>query len=157
MSAARGFFDNLRRMNREERTLIYYIFSNGCPGELPENVHINLDFLRRVSGMTPARTRKVVGQIRSLGFESYIREDRETEDRLGKHEMLVVEYNVLSGDYFDPGALLASRVIEFATEAYCEEHALEAFQRLDFHQLSKSTFERDTHSKELPGRKKRRR
>ena len=156
ISAARGFFNSLRRMNQEERTLVYHIFTNGCPGELPENVHINLDLLRRASGMSPARSRKIVGQIRSLGFESYVREDSETEGRLGKHEMLVVEYNVLSGDYFEPGALLASRVIGFATDAYCEQHALEAFQRLDFHQLSTSTFERDTHSKRRLRRKTKR-
>ncbi len=74
-----------------------------------------------------------------------MREDDETEGRLGKSEMLVVEYAVLSGDYCDPGALLASRIIELATDAYCEEHALEAFRRLDFHQLSTATFELDRH------------
>lgn len=147
MSAARGFFDNLRRMSEEERMLVYHIFAHGCPAELPENVHINIDLLRRFTGMTPARIRTVIGQVSSLGFNSYIREDKETEGRLGKDEMLVVEYSVLSGDYWDPGALLASRVIEFATDAYCEEHALEAFRRLDFHQLSTSTFERDKHTR----------
>jgi hypothetical protein len=133
-------------MNEEERMLMYHIFAHGCPAELPDNVHINLDLLRRLSGMTPARIRTVVGQVNSLGFNSYIRKDSETEGRLGRDEMLVVEYSVLSGDYWGPGALIASRVIELATDAYCEEHAVAAFRRLDFHQLSSSTFERDVHS-----------
>lgn len=62
-SAARSFFNNLRRMTEEERMLIYHIFAHGCPAELPDNVHINIDLLRRFSGMTPGRIRSVIGQV----------------------------------------------------------------------------------------------
>ena len=127
---------------------MFNIFLHGCPAELPENIHINLDLLRRYTNLTPARIKKVMGQIASLGFESHLREDDETEGHLGKKDMLVVTFNILSAAYYhdiDLGTGIASSMIELATDAYCEEHGLEALRRLDFHQLASSTFEPDSH------------
>jgi hypothetical protein len=46
-SRARDFFNCLTRMTADEREVIITIFRNGCPSELPNNVHISLDLLRR--------------------------------------------------------------------------------------------------------------
>lgn len=145
---ASSFFDSLKRMTKEERHVIFNIFLHGCPAELSENIHVNIDLLRRCVGMTPARIKKVVGQIASLGFESHMREDDETEGHLGKKEMLVLTFNVLNSAYdedVDRGTAIANEMIELTTDAYCEEHGLEALHRLDFHQLASSTFEKDLH------------
>lgn len=145
---ARSFFESLKRMTQEERHVVFSVFLHGCPAELPENIHINIDLLRRYVGMTPGRIKKIMGQIASLGFSSYMREDDETDGHLGKNEMLVVTFAILSAGYDsdeDSGTGIANEMIELSTEAYCEEHGLEALHRLDFHQLASSTFEEDSH------------
>ena len=45
---------------------------------------------------------------------------------------------------------IAKSMIDLGTDAYCEEHGLEALHRLDFHQLASSTFEPDTHDATKP-------
>jgi TIR domain len=42
-----SFMQTLMRMTVEERRLVVYIFTNGCQTQLPDNIHINLDFVRR--------------------------------------------------------------------------------------------------------------
>lgn len=145
---AKSFFSALQRMTELEREVVFNVFLHGCPGELPENIHINLDLLRRYTNITPARIKRIMGQIASLGFESHLREDDETEGRLGKKEMLVVEFQVLSAEYYhetDMGTGIAHSMIETATDEYCEEHSIEVLRRLDFHNLATSTFEPDSH------------
>jgi hypothetical protein len=144
---ASSFFESLKRMTEEERHVVFNIFLNGCPAELPENIHINIDLLRRFTGMPPTRIKKIMAQIASLGFDSKMREDRETKGRLGKKEMLVVRFSILSTAYDgdDIGTEIANQMIQLTSEAYCEEHGLETLQRLDFHQLASSTFETHSH------------
>jgi hypothetical protein len=148
---ARSFFESLKRMTGEEREMVFNIFLHGCPAELPENIHMNIDLLRRYIGLTPARIKKIMGQIASLGFDSYVREDTETDGHLGKKEMLVVNFMILNAGYddeVDRGTEIANEMIRLASDAYCEEYALEALRRLDFHQLADSTFEEDSHDAE---------
>jgi hypothetical protein len=148
--AARSLYQSLEKMTLLERRVVCSVFMFGCPAELPENIHINLDLLRRETGVSVVRLKTVMGAVSSLGFTSYIREDDETEGRLGKNEMLVVEYVVLSSDYEpinETQTGFAYTMMTTAAETYCSEHGMEALLRLDFHQLGRSTYERHNHSR----------
>jgi hypothetical protein len=37
----------LMRMTVDERKLMAHVFTGGCPADLPEQIHINLDIVRR--------------------------------------------------------------------------------------------------------------
>lgn len=144
----RSFFEALQRMTRDERHVLFNIFIHGCPAELPDNIHINIDLLRRYAGIPPARIRKLMGQITSLGIDAEMREDDETEGGMGKKELLVVRFLIFSTEYDESkemGTAIANKMIQLTTDAYCEEHGLEALHRLDFHQLASSTFELHAH------------
>jgi hypothetical protein len=45
---AEEFVDSLERMSDEEKRLLTLVFQYGCPTELPDNIHIHADLLRRV-------------------------------------------------------------------------------------------------------------
>lgn len=140
---AHHFFLCLKRMSEDEKNLVFHFFNNACPAELPENMHVNIDLLRRITGFTPSRILRLFSGMKSLGFESYLRDDNETEGRVGNEkEMLVVTWN----DYtIEDSTEIAFATLHNAQNGYCEKHALETLQRLDFSQLSKATYEDDIH------------
>ena len=72
-AVAYHFFDYLRRMSDEERSTVISLFGFGCPGEMPENIHIHTDLLERHTGFTFERLKTTLDGINSLGFECYIR------------------------------------------------------------------------------------
>jgi hypothetical protein len=45
------FFETLKRMSPEERLIVVTLFAEGCPAELPDNLHMSLDLIRRITGM----------------------------------------------------------------------------------------------------------
>lgn len=144
-AAASNFFSSLKRMTDDERHLIFHFFLKACPAELPENVHINIDLLRRLSGVTPSKIKRLLGGLQSLGFFTMLGEGQETEGHLGRHEMLALEWHDMSVDGVGNATDVADAMIHGATSGYCELHAIEALKRLDFSQLAKVTAVEDDH------------
>jgi len=145
-TTAHSFLTSVKRMSKDERRLLFHFFKNSCPEELPKNVHISMDLLRRVSGFPPAKIRRLLGGLRSLGFSTTTRHDDETPpDELGSSEMLVLEWNDLSLSMLEHGTTIANAMIHGATLDYCEEHGLMAWERLDFSQLATATAVKDIH------------
>jgi hypothetical protein len=140
----RQFFGTLQRMNDVERQLMYNIFQHCCPAELPDNVHIDLDLLRRVSGMSVSRIKRVLAGVSSLGFECELRENDHEGDNIGKPQLILVlrwhSYSIHTGGNYTE---VAGEIIACATEGYCEEHSWDALRRLDFCQLATSTTDLD--------------
>jgi hypothetical protein len=143
-SAARAyhFFQSLQRMTEDEREIIFQSFINGCPGELPDNVHINLDLLRRITKFSPARIRRLMTGVSSLGFKIYYRTEHSHEGRIASNErLLVIEWHDMSTDYTVVGnaTLEANGVILGALQDLCETCSISALRRLDFSQLATVT------------------
>ena len=46
-----------------------------------------------------------------------------------------------------PALLVASAMVELATENYCDQHGAEFLQRLDFSQLASATHSTDSHKR----------
>ena len=141
---AQRFFQVLQRMNTEERDAILALIYHGCPGELPDNIHINVDLLRRVTGKSVARLKRLLGAIRSLGFDCVIRNSNEEDpclngERLGDNYIFEITWSSLSDDSGFPELDVAHEMVLCATEKYCEEHGIKFLDRLDFSQLSKAT------------------
>lgn len=136
----------LQRMSSEERDVIFSFFLHACPAELPENVHIDLDLLRRLSGLSPLRIKSVLGQLRSLGIFCSVREeDDASPQHLGHSELLVLEWHDMTEEGGNTTDLVAA-MIDGAIIGYCEEHGMEALRRLDFGQLAVVTATDDHHA-----------
>jgi len=140
------FLNVLRRMTDEERYVIFQFILHGCPAELPENIHINIDLLRRYTGFTVQKLKRILGNLQSLGFFTSFREDDDACDQhIGKSQMFVLEWNDMSVETGDNATDIACEMIIGAMTDYCEECGLQALQRLDFSQLASATKVNDEH------------
>ena len=153
-SQAWSFFQVLRRMNSDERDAVVSLIRFGCPSDLPGNLHINTDLLRRYTGKSVARLKRLLGGVRSLGFECSIRKGTEGEagvsgTTLGDYYLFYLRWFDLSGEEQFPALLVANEMIWGATEHYCEEHGTEFLERLDFSQLSSATASKESHEGEV--------
>lgn len=137
----------LQRMTSEEQELIFAIFLNACPAELPDNIHINIDLLRRISGFAPSKIKRTLGKLRSLGIYCSTREgkDHQIDEDLGTSELIVLEWHDMSVENSANITVIVDAMIHGATDGYCEKHAMEALHRLDFGQLATTTKEEDIH------------
>lgn len=145
--AAEHLLRVLQRMSEDERSLLYYFFRDACPAELPKNVHINIDLLRRVSGFPYNKIRRLLGGLSSLGFSTTTMAHEHPPGELGRSEMLVLEWNDFSFSGPESTTDIASAMIRGSGIGYCEEHGRMAWERLDFSQLASSTAVIDKHPK----------
>ncbi len=152
-SHAWSFMTVLQRMNDVERQVLFAAFRHGCPADLPNNIHIDTDLLRRCTGMPVTRLKRILGGLQSLGFSCTVRKGKNSASgrgkrrSLGNSEMFVIDWANLSvsNDSDFPGLVVAFEMVTGATEGYCEEHGLQALQRLDFSQLACATTTEDVH------------
>lgn len=79
-NVARSFMETLIRMTLDERRLLAHLFAEGCRTQLPDNVHINLDIVRRDLGFAPTDVLERLRAMTSLGFELEVRPDEEHGD-----------------------------------------------------------------------------
>lgn len=149
-SHAVSFFDVLRRLTADERHVIISVIRFGCPHDLPDNVHVNTDLLRRLTGKPVARLIRLLGGVNALGFECSIREETEPETSmpgiaLGNSDFFYLTWFNLRGEWQFPPLLVAREMIAGATENYCEEHGTQFLERLDFSQLASATASKELH------------
>ena len=143
-SHAMSFFDALRRMTPDERSAVISLIGFGCPSEMPENIHINADLLRRHTGHSVARLESLLGGVRSLGFSCSLVERSDHNPHLpgailGDALFFHLDWFDQRGEEQISGLIVASEMIEVATENYCEEHGAGFLERLDFSQLASAT------------------
>lgn len=137
--AGNQFISTAKRMSNEERPILFTIFLHSCPADLPDNVHMNIDLLSRITNLTPSKILRILGGLRSLGFYVSLNQDNETEGHIGKQELIVLEWHDLSIEGIGNATLIAYEMVQIVSKNYCEEHALTTLCRLDFSQLSEST------------------
>jgi hypothetical protein len=142
---ARDFFTALLRMNPEERDTVFALFLNSCPAELPDNVHISLDLLRRVTNRPAGQIKRILANLRSLGF--YVNYRQEAHDTNLKEEIVVLEWHDMTTDDSVGGNATETvdAMLRTATSEYCETHGRELLARLDFSQLASVTASNDNH------------
>ncbi len=145
---ARTFFHTLRRMSSDERVIVATVFQSGCPGEMPENMHMSLDRMRRQLGRPVSQIIETLSGIGSLGFSFNVRESHDSPDELASDGPLAVLSwsNRTIGDEegFDGEPMVvADTMFDIVRESYCEEHGVQAIENLDFGSLAAVTDDHD--------------
>jgi hypothetical protein len=138
--------DNFRRMTKEERLLLGYVFLDGCCAELPENIHISIDLLSRCSGFPEAKIVRLLGNLRSLGFSSKVR-PHTNDGFLGSDPVVELSFHVMQMDYEGPdnSTIVLNEMMLGGADGYCSEHAIPLLERADFSQLASVTTKPDEH------------
>lgn len=144
---ASRFFRVLQRMSTGERSVITTLFLHGCPAELPDNVHMSLDLLRREVGLSGTEVEELLGSVHALGFSIHLRDPEPGEEHELRVEdkIVVATWSNLTDLFEGEPTDVAYHVINCAIANYCEEHGLEALRRLDFSQLASATTSADEH------------
>ncbi len=143
----RSFFEAFKRMRPEERTVIVGLIQHGCPTDLPKNLHINLDLLRRETGIPIPKLLQILGNLSSLGFFSRTRESHGRRDSLGEQRFVEVEFHAMNTDIesIGPHTGLIQAIYDEVGDLLCGECAKTAFLAGDFSQLSSSTMTDEEH------------
>lgn len=134
----RSVYDTLREMSDFERRVIYTVFVEGCHSELPDNVHIELDKLRRYTGAGNDQVLGALAGLQPLGIVASARRARDV-GHLGEDVLAVVEWHYRRVRMPANITRVAMEVIWTAREGWCEEHGMQALERLDFSRLASST------------------
>jgi hypothetical protein len=147
---AQQFFQTLQRMSSDERRVVFTVLVSACPAELPENLHMSADLIRRITGFPPRQIKGLLAAIRPLGFHCSAREpDGGHADQLmPDDEILVLEWSDMTGapDLEEWSDLeVADQMVRLAREPYCETCADKAIMTLNFTGLSTATFDPDGH------------
>lgn len=140
---AASFMQTLVRMTIEERKLIAQIFAHGCRTQLPDNIHISLDIVRRDLGIAPAAVVEHLRAMISIGFEEEVRQDAEHgDDVIVVRWVDTITYNDdFTADFADVKATeVAVRMLDVgAGDEGCKECARQCVEDLDFSLLASST------------------
>ena len=127
------FFSVLSNMVEKKRRVMLRYFQEACPAELPHNLHIHADLLRRRTGETVDSLNKILGGLESIGFFCYVSYrllDRGTKEI---HNFLLDWVALTSGGEESPVPDLV--VVRAMTDAismlYCDEHSTDTLDRLD--------------------------
>ena len=149
LQQALRWFEVLNRMTQVEREVVRQAFLHGCLAELPDNIHIYIDLLRRVTGIPAARLKRILGGLHSLGFTCSIREEHEATlerpKQLGQAPLFQIEWVDLLGGSDHPEMLVAKEMIFTTMDEYCETCSHNAIRRLDFSSLASATTSEDEH------------
>jgi hypothetical protein len=138
-----SFMQTLMRMTVDERRLVVHIFAEGCRTQLPENIHISLDLVRRDLCIAPTALVERLRAMASIGFEEEIRFDEEHGD-----DVLVVRWvdtityeDGFTVDFADGRATeIAVRMLDVGIgDEGCQQCAEQCIDSLDFSLLASST------------------
>ena len=72
---AQSFFHEFHDLDAKERELVVAVFSAGCPGEMPENMHLHLEKIRRWLKIEPDSIAGMVKRMSPFGFEYSLKSD----------------------------------------------------------------------------------
>jgi hypothetical protein len=148
---ARAFFESLLRMDAEERKVVGAVLQNGCPVELPTNLHMSLDLLRRETGWPIVRVKEVLSGLRALGVTCSERDELHDEEHdhhwRGPDKQLVFEFTPLSTPTAGvPSADVPYMMVKVLREYYCGVHTFQSIQNADFGTLSSKVTSRHVHA-----------
>jgi hypothetical protein len=135
---AYDFVQVLGKMSHKERVAVCGVLAFGCPGELPELVHISLDLLARDTGMKSEELLRHLGNVRALNVKASIRDSLHVPDEgeiMPDDKDVALSYWSLSERDAGDSTQIIYAAVQSAVDHYCEEHGLEAVVRRDFSRL----------------------
>lgn len=135
------FFSILKRMTEDERCIVFNIFMHSCVAELPDNVHVDIDLLRRYTDYPVTKIKRLLGGLSSLGFSCSIdTERRYCHSDLGGAPVLILQWRLLKQKPYGGNLTdIANAIIKCAVDKCCLECGMDSLRRLDFSLLGSIT------------------
>jgi hypothetical protein len=132
---ARMLYQTFTRMTEAERIVVGSAFAFGCPGELPELVHIDPIEIRRITNMTDQELSRIWSDVRHLGFTAIRRDLEDVEIAQivdpSAYDLAVSWWNSASPASED-STTAARALFDACTSLCCLDHGLERLRAADF-------------------------
>jgi TIR domain len=136
---AQIFSKTLQRMSEDERRVFLTALYHGCTAELPDNVHVSLDLVRRCTGFHVAKIKRLLAGMVSLGIHCRVLQSSH-HDFGTEGEMAYLDWDIRAlADHGGNAIAVSYEMVHVVTSCYCEEHGMEVLLRGDFSQLSSET------------------
>jgi len=134
---------SLSLMTPAERKFLSVAALHACPAGLPNNIHFNLEYLSRVSGLTTQEILQMVSRLDCLGIRSRTYEDNDEPlpqgTLISSKEILELEYRVNSVDFFGNGTAVLCAIFQIITDHLCPDCREKALNTLDLSVLGSMT------------------
>jgi len=134
------FYRSLVRMSELERRVLFQACMDGCHGDMPENIHVSIDLIRRPLGMASAEVVETLQGMQSLGIslDPHPSDDHDADDIMEIRWTNFVGYEDERKEDFstEMSTAIAYEVVTGAAEDNCMTCALEGLNALDFSALS---------------------
>jgi len=138
---ALSFFEDLKLMTPKERLVLSEVFQHTCPAGPPENVHIRIDYLTRLTTLSRDKIISLFSRLDCLGIVATLSSTEKEDDTLcHSSEVLEVRYYE-SGAAIDEDnvTFVACGIFDCIYNHLCPKCATNALERLDFSILGKAT------------------
>lgn len=128
-------------MTLPERKAVAGSLAFGCPGELPDGMHISLDYLSRIIAQSPAEVMDSLAAVRSLNVKVRVRDARAVhpssdDELLGEDKDLLVSSSPPTSHDKRNSTVVAHQAARQAAYHSCADHGLSVVTSLDFHRLA---------------------
>lgn len=136
---AYSFYDALNRMNTEERKAVVGVMAFGCAAELPDHMHISLDYLSRMIGLPPAQIVSALGSVRSINVFSTLRDsvnEPEPGELVADDQDVTLRFWSQRAPNVKDATTIARETVRCAADHFCANHGVERICSLDFSLLS---------------------
>lgn len=134
-------FDTLKLTTPNERYMLSIAAINACSGGLPENIHLRLNYLERLTSISRDEIISIFSRLECLSFSSkmYTRNEEKENSIIEDYEIIEfqLEYSTIEDDYNASGIFAAIFRCLYARQ--CEICAERSIDRLDFSELSSLT------------------
>lgn len=144
---AHSFLKSLSRLDQDELLVVGSLLTHSCPHDFPNNFHMELDLLRRITKFPISKIRQLGIGMSSVGFWGKIASTK-------KHasELLYLNWGIDGPESqamrqslgISPNQVVTV-IMQVMGKHYCEFHALESFRKLNFSALSVATSVPDKH------------
>lgn len=141
----------LSLMDETEKKLLWLALSHACPAGGFDNVHLNLELLKRLSNFKISQIESIFSRLKFLGFTTRILES-DCEKERGEivpefREKIEINYSPKYELDFDGeielienGTYVLVAIFELLSENCCTDCAEKAFLRLDFSVLNSDAY-----------------
>ncbi|MER7272039.1 TIR domain-containing protein [Micromonospora carbonacea] len=141
---AGSLLDSLKRATVDERRLVGYVLTMACPLDNLTEPHVNLDRMRRDTGIPAPEIVSALAGMSSLGFAVRLRRhlsgsSGEEALHLEWHDMTAYKNAKLINFAANSSTKVAAAMFRTALGHYCEDHQVSIVELLDFSALSSST------------------
>lgn len=142
---AEEFVAALQRMSEVEKKLVAFMFVYGCPTDLPSNIHITGDFLRRITSMPVSECIRELTKLGSLGFQTKLSGKKHNRNEVTIELSFWMRRVGYDGPEDTTGTVDA--MIRCLTNDYCPDCVIEAITKGDFSALASATKRPERHVK----------